>query len=122
ELAKIDDQFEVDPAVFQATDNQTAWVIEPKGDVASIELDEAFMLLGPWTLEFGHWMCDYLPRLVAALTSGALPPVPIVVDADLPKTHRQALELMLPDGVHIIELAAFTTAASSMIWTPSGSI
>ena len=61
-------------------------------------------------------MWDYLPRYVAALASGALPPVPVVVDADLPKTHRQALDMMLPEGVEIIELPPFTTARVRRLW------
>ncbi len=105
ELARIDDQLEVDTAVFHAT-SETAWIIVPENDGSTIELDEGFALLGPWTREFGHWMWDYLPRYVAALASGALPRVPIIVDADLPKTHRQALELMAPEGVDIDRASA----------------
>jgi glycosyltransferase involved in cell wall biosynthesis len=116
ELARIDDQFEIDPAVFHATDNAAAWFITPENDRGSIELDEGFALLGPWTHEFGHWMWDYLPRLLAALTSGALPRVPIIVDADLPKTHRQALELMLPEGTAVVELPAFGAARVRRLW------
>ncbi len=116
ELARIDDQFEVDPAVFQANGTEAARIIVRQDDSSTLELEEGFTLLGPWTLEFGHWMWDYLPRYVAAMMSGALPPVPIIVDADMPRTHRQALQLMVPDGLKIIELPAFTTARVRRLW------
>jgi hypothetical protein len=116
ELARISDQFEVDPAVFAAPTNKEGWFILPEHDRGAIELDEGFMLVGPWTPEFGHWMWDYLPRYVAALRSGALPRVPVIVDAQLPPTHRQALDLMLPEGAAIIELPAFATARVRRLW------
>lgn len=116
ELARIDDELEIDPAVFHAPTNEAVSIIAPENDGSTIELAEGFALLGPWTREFGHWMWDYLPRYVAALASGALPPVPLIVDADLPKTHRQALELMRPEGIEIIELPPFVTARVRRLW------
>jgi capsular polysaccharide biosynthesis protein len=91
-------------------------MITPKDTSSSLQLDEAFMLLGVRAGAFGHWMWEYLPQYIAASLSGALPPVPVLVDADMPRTHRQALEVMLPDGVEIIELARFATARVRRLW------
>src|SRR6266851_5544528 len=77
------------------------------------------MLLGPQTGGFGDWMEDYLPRYVAANVSGALPPVPVLIDASLPAVHRQSLELMLPDGVELIEVPGLTTAHVHRLWCGS---
>ena len=51
---------------------------------------------------------DYLPRYVAADMSGALPPVPVLVDALLAKTIRQCLDLICRPGVQIIEVVPYT--------------
>ncbi len=45
-----------------------------------------------------------------------MPRVPVIIDRDLPKTHRQALDLLRPEGVDVIELPAFTTARVRRLW------
>lgn len=115
ELSRFDDQLDFDPSVFQAT-GEGAWVITPTGDGAAVEIEEAFTLLGVRPYSFGHWMIEYLPKYIAASLSGALPRVPLLIDAAMPETHREALELMLPEGVEIIELAPFTTARVRRLW------
>lgn len=114
ELARIDDQLDLDPAIFQTT-NETAWLIEPPDDSPTLELNEAFYLLGPHTYAFGHWMWEYLPKYVAARLWGDLPPVPILLDKGMPATHRQSLELLYP-GVEMIELPAMMTARIRRLW------
>src|SRR5206468_10278307 len=96
------------PAIFHATRHR-AWLVTPKDDIASIEIDEAFMLLGPQSGAFGDWMLAYLPRYIAADLSGALPPVPVLVDDSMPLSHRQSLALMLPKRSGLTELPAFPT-------------
>lgn len=115
ESARTGDQLDFDPAVFQATD-ETAWIIAPSNDEHEIELDEAFSLLGPHTDGFGHWLWEYLPKYIAAIHSHALPLVPVLIDADMPSTHRRSLEVMLVEDVPIIELPAFATARVRRLW------
>jgi predicted O-methyltransferase YrrM len=115
EFARIDDELDFDPAVFHARDG-AVWMIEPDPNGATIELDEAFMLLGPHSDGFGHWMLDLLPRYIAASASGALPRVPVLIDASMAETQRQCLELILPEGVEVIALPAFATARVRRLW------
>ncbi|MGC2412138.1 MAG: glycosyltransferase family 61 protein [Stellaceae bacterium] len=115
ELSRIDDELEFDSAVFHRT-NDTVYDIIPGSDADSTEVDEAFTLLGAHTDFFGHWMCEYLPRYVAAVLSGGVPPVPVLIDAHMPRPHRQALELMLVDPIPIIEIAAFATVSVCRLW------
>jgi SAM-dependent methyltransferase len=115
ELDRLDNVFEFDPAVFHGED-AVIWMMGPEDESGTIEIEEAFSLVGPHTASFGHWMCDYLPKYVAAVCSGTLPPVPVLIDESMPETHRQALELMLPDGVEIIALPAFATAHVRRLW------
>lgn len=65
---------------------------------------------------FGHWICEYLSRYVAAVLSGLLPPVPVLIDAHMPRSHRQALELMLAAATLIIEVPPFATVSVRRLW------
>jgi capsular polysaccharide biosynthesis protein len=118
EFARIDDELDFDPSVFHADDG-AVWVIEPEADETTTQLDEGFMLLGPHSDGFGHWMLDLLPRYIAASASGALPKVPLLVDVNMPPSQRQCLELMLPQGVEIIALPSLTTARVRRLWCAS---
>jgi capsular polysaccharide biosynthesis protein/glycosyltransferase involved in cell wall biosynthesis len=115
ELNLFDDRLDFDASVFQATDD-TAWIITPQGNTASVELDEAFTLLGIRPHIFGHWMCEYLPKYIAASMVGALPPVPLLVEAGMPETHYEALRLLLAGPVEIVELPPFATARVRRLW------
>lgn len=119
ELTRLDDRLEVDPAIFHAQ-NGEVWAIAPDRGSCAIELDEAFTLLGPHTHEFGHWMWECLPKYIAASLSGELPNMPLLIDAEMPQTHRQALELMSPSDTRLIELAPCRTARVKRLWwTPT---
>ena len=81
-------------------------------DLPALEFDTAFSLLGCHTDFFGDWLCESITKYVAVTLAGHLPSVPILIDANMPKTHRQALELMLVPGTNIIEIPAFEGTAS----------
>jgi hypothetical protein len=116
ELERIDDELEFDSAVF-CRDDERIWMISQ--DRAALKLDAAFSLLGCRTDFFGDWLCEAIPKYVAAILSGRLPPVPILIDASMPKTHRQALELMLAAPLNIIEVPAFETVQVKRLWSAS---
>jgi len=115
EQSLSEDELDFDPAIFHAEDG-AVWIIGPDDEDTTIEFDEAFMLLGPRSDDFRHWMLDLLPRYLAASASGALPPVPVLVDERMPATQRQSLELMLPAGVEIISLPSFMRARVRRLW------
>ena len=115
ELERFDWEMDIDPSIFQAC-NENAWIVTARDQRPTMEIDEGFMLLGPQTGGFGDWMQDYLPRYVAANLSGALPPVPVLIDASLPAVHRESIELMLPDGVELITIPGLTTVRVDRLW------
>jgi Glycosyltransferase 61 len=115
ERERLDNHFDLDPGVFEATDDRV-WLIEPREGCDGVELDEAFTLLGVNTDAFGAWMGSYLPRYVAATMSGALPPVPVLIDAAMPANHRRALEAMLAPDTAIVELPPFAAARVRRLW------
>jgi capsular polysaccharide biosynthesis protein len=112
ELDSIDDQVEFDAAVFCRHDKQI-WTIRFDREEATT-LDSGFSLLGARTDFFGDWIAEYVLKYVASSLSGILPRVPILIDANMPKTHRQALEMM--GASDIIEVPAFATVRVRRLW------
>ncbi len=113
ELDRIDDEVEFDSAVFHR-DRGRIWMIS--SDRPDIELETAFSLLGCRTDFFGDWIWDSITRYVGATRGGFLPPAPILIDENMPKTHRQALEMMLAPGASIIEIPAFRAVRVRRLW------
>jgi capsular polysaccharide biosynthesis protein len=114
ELARIDDEIELDSALFRR-EGDGAWTIE-EPSVDTIRIEQCFSLLGPNTFAFGHWLFEYLPRLWIALQSGLMPRVPILIDQGMNRQHRQCLELILPDGTQIIEVKPMQRVEVGRLW------
>ncbi len=114
EPLRIDDEIEWDPAIFHAN-SHAAWLTAPPSPARPIVIDCAFALIGAHTDFFGHWMCEYLPKFAAAVLANGMPPVPVLIDADMPATHRESLEFLFP-GLEIIEIAAFRAASVRQLW------
>ena len=115
ERARITDVLMLDPAVFRESD-ASAWIIEPAVDPAPLEVEEAFNLMGPNTFAFGHWLGEYLPKYLTAVRSGLLPVVPVLVDAGMPRQHRQALQAMLQPGATVIEVPPAHPVSVERLW------
>lgn len=114
ELARIDDEVELDSALFRHEGN-AVWVIdEPSAD--AIRVDQCFSLLGPNSFAFGHWIVEYLPRLWIALESGMMPTIPILIDHGMSRQHRQFLELLVPSGTQIIEVKPMQRVEIGRLW------
>ncbi len=113
ELAGIDDRLNLDPAIFQV-EGATAWTLPVRGE--TVELAEAFSLLGTHTWAFGHWMWEYLPRYVSATMAAELPCMPVLIDQGMPPQHRQALAALLAPGASIIELPTGSHARVDRLW------
>lgn len=115
ERDRLDDELEWDPVIFHASGVQ-AQVISGFHDPITLEFDEAFTLLGSHTDFFGHWMVEYLPKLVAARLSGELPPVTMLIDSCMPPSHRQSLELLYGPDVQLVEIPAFKAVSVKKLW------
>ncbi len=114
ELLDTDDRWNVDHYLFSA-DGDVAWEIQY--DQPVLEIEEAFgSLLGISTMGWGHWLGDYVPRYLFAVLSGHLPRVPVLIDAGMPETHRQLLELVMPEGTEIIELSPEHEVRVRRLW------
>jgi hypothetical protein len=116
ELASIDDNLDLDPAIFSA-DGEQAWTLPMVPDSEWLELDEAFQLSGTHTWAFGHWMWEYLPRYVDASMEPGLPVMPVLVDEEMPPQHLQALRALLAPGAGIVQLPRMAGASVHRLWT-----
>lgn len=114
ETSLVDDELEWDPLVFHR-EGVHAWCIK-RSESDAIEMDEAFTLLGAHTDFFGHWMCEYLPRYAGARLAGLEPGTPVLIDAHMPPSHREALTLLYGSSCPIVEVPAFATVRIRRLW------
>lgn len=117
ELSSFEDSPELDAGVLYA-DGSTYWAMEP-AEYSNV-IDEAFMLTGSHTNDFGHWLTEYLPKLAIALCAG-LPQVPILVDEKIPRTHLQSLQLLCPE-VPVIVLPHLSACRVRRLWCASNPV
>ena len=115
EAQRLDDELDWDPSIFHCNGKRT-WCIEPADEGQSIEVDEAFSLLGAHTDFFGHWMSEYVPKYVAARLSGLMPNVPVLIDSHMPSPHRELLNLLYGASFSFVEIPAFTSVQVSRLW------
>lgn len=116
EVATVDDQMQLDPILFDV-DQHGGWFIEEQPAAFELELDQAFSLIGCYTRNFGHWMWQYLPKYVMAVENANLEGVPILIDAGMPPTHREVLEMIAADDAPIIEVPRQGVVRLKRLWT-----
>ena len=118
ELDLFDCEFEIDPSFFSAS-RHSAWVVTADDDPAQIQVEETFTLLGPHLGGFGDFMLQYLPRYLWADMSGELPHVPVLSSSNMPQTIRDALRLVVPADVEIIEVDPLQPVHVRRLWCSS---
>jgi len=118
ELDWFDCEYDIDPSIF-CGDRHAVWTISGEGEPFALDVAEAFSLMGPQLGAFGDFMIQYLPRYLWADMSGALPPVPVLVNEPLPPTIERAIRLMLPSGVELIKVRPFQPVHVGRLWCAS---
>jgi capsular polysaccharide biosynthesis protein len=113
ELEQVDEHLILDLPVLQAG-KKDVWLATSRTN--ALRLDEGFNLLGPNTPQFGHWMWEYMPKYVAAVMSAKLSNVPILIDAYMPATHREFLEMLLPPNAEVVEVPYNGTVRVRRLW------
>jgi len=106
-----------DPGILHATPDHF-WTMEPLAETPILEVEEAFLLSGSHTLDFGHWMSEYLPKLAIARLAG-LPPMPVLIDERIPRTHVQSLDLFLPERTATIPIPHLSAVKVRRLWVAS---
>jgi capsular polysaccharide biosynthesis protein len=58
------------------------------------EVDAGLMLFGFQSRQYGHWLLEFVPRMLCFNDPACPSGLPICVDAEMPETHRQIIALM----------------------------
>ncbi len=106
-----------DPGILHATSDHF-WTMEPSAETPILELEEAFLLSGSHTLDFGHWMTEYLPRVAIARLAG-LQPMPVLIDERIPRTHRETLDVFLPERTATLPIPHLAPVKVRRLWVAS---
>jgi capsular polysaccharide biosynthesis protein len=112
EAGAFEDNPEYDPGILGRT-RAGLWTMEPLEP--EFEVDEAFLLCGAHSIDFGHWITEYLPRYAMARLAD-LPDVPVLIDERMPPTHRESLELLLPADAEIIVVPHLAVVRVRQLW------
>jgi hypothetical protein len=113
ELNAIPLLYEFDPAVLAERGGEILTIDRPGKPVHRVA--EAIHLGGATSHAFGHWLAEYLPKWLGAIRSGIVPHVPIITDAGMPRSHREALRFFGGE-LEIIELEPGAVAEVSRLW------
>ncbi len=96
EMQRVPCFLATDGAVLAAEGDKRVAV--PERDAALPALDRALSLLGLHSFAYGHWLAELLPKLWACLDRPDVTGLTVLVDAQMPAQHMEALRLVLPEG------------------------
>lgn len=102
-----------DPGLLHAQDGW-AWTMD--ADVPAMRVGEAFWLGGSHTVDFGHWIVEYLPKLMMARDCGLPEGTTVLVDAHIPGTVRAALAHWLPRGSELVAVPHLAQVHVARLW------
>jgi hypothetical protein len=117
ELEAIPLEFEYDPAII-ASDGREATVFD-EPDAPFLDTPEALSLLGCTAPAFGHWIVEYLLQWATASERIELRNLPVLIDDNLPATHRQALEYFLEGRAPVLVAPAVGAFRLRRAWKVS---
>ncbi len=72
-------------------------------------LDAGLMMFGLQSKNYGHWLLEFVPRLLWFNDRACPPDFPICIDDHMPDSHRQIVELLDERGRQILPLPARAT-------------
>ncbi|QIB32706.1 glycosyltransferase family 61 protein [Ancylobacter pratisalsi] len=116
DLERISVDFRYDAPIVAMEDGTAAVVGLAEG---TDEIDRAINLVGATSSAFGHWMLEYLPKFFGMALAGIPEDVPVVIDAAMPPTHRQALDYFSQGRRPIITLAPRRRLRVRELWVAS---
>jgi hypothetical protein len=116
ELAAWPTDFRMDPIPFDQSSDSVAALIGPED---GSPLEEAISLVGFTSYNFGHWIVEYLLRFSMLQSQDLTAAVPILIDARIASTQREALEIFSRGRRPIIEVNALATRFVRRLWVPT---
>ena len=82
------------------------------------EIDAGLMLFGFQSRQYGHWLLEFVPRLLSFNDPACPSGVPICVDAEMPESHRQIITLMDERDRPIVTLPPVATRFRELAMAP----
>ena len=86
---------------------------------AQAHLPSAIHLAGRSSVNYFHWMAEYLPRVLNAIEAGVARGTPLIAPADIPESMRRALELVNDGYFSIHWHASDTLLTVDKLYVPS---
>ena len=118
ELEKVPLDLDVDPIVIAPEDDEVTVLVD-KGALSGPDLEQAFPLVGVNTNNFGHWLLEFLPKVLACLERPGFNSVPLLIDDQMPSQHREALRLFVGPDHPVIVLKRFEAVRVRRLWVSS---
>lgn len=116
ELERFPLDLRVDALVASGPHGREVLTVEPRDPEAVRTVPEAVWLVGVHSNEFGHWMTEFLAKLLALMSRPGFEQVPILVDARMHHQHLEALRVLLGRPVHTIELEPGEHVRVGRLW------
>ena len=118
EVESVPLNLDVDPIVLAPADDSVTAVIG-RGALSEPALERAFPLVGVHSYNFGHWLIEFLPRVLACRDRPGFGSVPILIDEQMIPQHREALELFVGRDHPIVVLKRGEAVRVKRLWTCS---
>jgi capsular polysaccharide biosynthesis protein len=118
ELAKVPVDLSFDPVVFDHEGDKVA-LIDDQRESRLLHLPEALSLLGMNTVSFGHWMGEEFLKFLTARRYPEVARLPILIDANMPRQHRESLVAFTGKAHPIIEIPRFMRIKLERLWVVS---
>jgi hypothetical protein len=118
ELGEVPLDLDVDPIVFAPADGSFTALIEG-GALAEEPLEQAFSLVGVNSYNFGHWLIEFLPRVLACRDLPGFGSVPILIDEQMPPQHLDALRLFAGPDHPVVVLSRGKAVRVKRLWACS---
>jgi hypothetical protein len=118
ELSQLPVDLDVDPVAFAPTgDGITALL--GRGAFAGASLERALDLTGLHSFNFGHWLTEFLPKVLVCIDRPGFDSVPVVVDEQMPVQHREALALIIGPEHPVVALKPREAIRVKELWACS---
>lgn len=83
---------------------------------------KAMGLVGNHTENFGHWFIEFIFQAIACAQLPGFEDVAVAIDAQMPRQHRELLEMVLPPRHPIVELGPGESLECEELWSCSKAV
>lgn len=118
ELGSVPTEMAFDPLIFRAAGEEIAAIVDRRPTTV-LKFDRAWSLMGINSVSFGHWIVEGLLQFLSGHKALNLEGVPLLIDAQMPRQHRESLEVFGRGRFPIIEVPRWMRAEVDRLWVVS---